>query len=48
MALQFWLGGFGSRLIERGLAQELGATVTLEFPGEGVRCRIAFLPGRAP
>lgn len=40
--------GFGSRLIERGLAQELGARVSLEFPGEGVRCLIAFPPGRSP
>ncbi|MFO1056370.1 MAG: HWE histidine kinase domain-containing protein [Dongiaceae bacterium] len=40
--------GFGSRLIERGLAQELGAEVALEFHGEGVRCRIAFPHGRAP
>lgn len=40
--------GFGSRLIERGLALELGGTVNLTFPAEGVRCDIAFpLTGRA-
>jgi PAS domain S-box-containing protein len=30
--------GFGSRMIERGLASELGGTVELEFRPEGVRC----------
>ena len=30
--------GFGSRMIERGLASELGGTVALEFLPEGVRC----------
>lgn len=30
--------GFGSRLIERGLAAELGGTVELQFLPEGVRC----------
>ncbi|MDX6749725.1 HWE histidine kinase domain-containing protein [Geminicoccaceae bacterium 1502E] len=33
--------GFGSRLIERGLAWELGAVVRLEFPPSGVVCEIA-------
>ncbi|HYJ30607.1 MAG TPA: HWE histidine kinase domain-containing protein [Allosphingosinicella sp.] len=32
--------GFGSRMIERGLASELGGTVALEFHPEGVRCLI--------
>ncbi|UYY78960.1 sensor histidine kinase [Sphingomonas sp. R1] len=32
--------GFGSRLIERGLAGELGGTVTLYFDPGGVRCTI--------
>ena len=32
--------GFGSRLIERGLAAELGGTVTLRFEPAGVRCVI--------
>lgn len=32
--------GFGSRLIERGLAYELDSEVTLEFPPAGVECRI--------
>ena len=30
--------GFGSRLIERGLARELGGTAHIEFAPEGVRC----------
>jgi two-component sensor histidine kinase len=33
--------GFGSRLLERGLAHELGGQVTLSFEREGVRCRIS-------
>jgi PAS domain S-box-containing protein len=32
--------GFGSRLIERGIAQELDGDVALEFHPTGVRCRI--------
>ncbi len=32
--------GFGTRLIERGLASELGGTVTLGFDPSGVVCRI--------
>jgi PAS domain S-box-containing protein len=32
--------GFGSRMIERGLASELGGTVELEFRPEGVRCLV--------
>jgi len=32
--------GFGSRLIERGLAGELGGRVSLQFEPEGVRCVI--------
>jgi len=32
--------GFGSRLLERGLAHELGGHVELSFPPDGVRCRI--------
>lgn len=32
--------GFGSRMIERGLAAELGGTVTLEFARSGLRCII--------
>ena len=32
--------GFGSRMIERGLASELGGTVALEFRKEGVRCLV--------
>jgi len=32
--------GFGSRLIERGLAQDLGGQVRLDFAPEGVSCAI--------
>ena len=32
--------GFGSRLIERGLAAELGGSVQLIYPASGVRCII--------
>lgn len=32
--------GFGSRLIEGGLAREFGAAVRLDFAPEGVECRI--------
>ena len=32
--------GFGSRLLERGLTQELGGTVKLDFRPEGLECRI--------
>jgi len=32
--------GFGSRLLQRSLAQELGAEVDLTFAPEGVRCTI--------
>jgi two-component sensor histidine kinase len=31
---------FGTRLIEQGLAQELGGEVTLDFDPAGVRCRV--------
>jgi two-component sensor histidine kinase len=40
--------GFGTRLLERGLARELGGTVTLEFPPTGLCCSIvAPLPAAA-
>ena len=32
--------GFGSRLLQRGVAGELGAKVTLDFPREGLICSI--------
>ncbi len=32
--------GFGSRMVERALAAELGGIVTIEFPPEGVVCTI--------
>ena len=35
--------GFGSRLLERGLAAELHGRVELNFPPEGVTCRIEAL-----
>jgi PAS domain S-box-containing protein len=34
--------GFGTRLIERGLAQELGGAVTIEFDPSGVICAITI------
>jgi PAS domain S-box-containing protein len=34
--------GFGSRLIESALAQELGCDVRLEFPRGGVECTVVF------
>lgn len=33
-------GGFGTRLLQRGLQHDLAGTVTLDFPPEGVRCRV--------
>jgi len=33
--------GFGSRLIEQGLARELGAEVMLDFAPGGVVCRMS-------
>jgi PAS domain S-box-containing protein len=39
--------GFGSRLLERGLTQEFGGTVRLDFAPKGVECRICLpLTGR--
>ena len=35
--------GFGSRLIERGLAAELSGAATIDFQPEGVVCRIRAL-----
>ncbi|MBX3484577.1 HWE histidine kinase domain-containing protein [Phenylobacterium sp.] len=44
--------GFGSRLLERGLAHELGGEVKIAFERPGVRCRISAPfqpePGPAP
>lgn len=38
--------GFGTRMIERGLAAELAGTVTVAFERDGVRCTVdAPLPG---
>lgn len=33
--------GFGSRLVERSLARELGGQVAMDFDPEGLRCRIS-------
>ena len=33
--------GFGSRFIERGLAGQVGGTIALDFPADGVTCAIA-------
>ncbi|MGE0653442.1 MAG: sensor histidine kinase, partial [Alphaproteobacteria bacterium] len=35
--------GFGSRLLERSLARDLGAVIHLDFAPEGVRCTIKGL-----
>lgn len=41
--------GFGSRLIERGIAGQLGASVRLAFPSRGVECDIEVpLPTTTP
>ncbi len=32
--------GFGSRLIQRSLSADIGASVRLEYPSEGVTCTI--------
>jgi two-component sensor histidine kinase len=34
--------GFGTKLIKRGLAQQLGGELKLEFPPSGARCVITF------
>ena len=34
--------GFGTRLLERGIARELGGNVTVDFDKKGLRCRIEF------
>ena len=33
---------FGTELIERGIAHELGGRVALEFAPDGVRCELCF------
>jgi two-component sensor histidine kinase len=40
--------GFGSRLIERSLAAEIGGTVTLEYPPDGIVCVMETLLHRRP
>ncbi len=34
--------GFGTKLIQRGLAQQLGGDIKLDFSPSGVRCVITF------
>jgi two-component sensor histidine kinase len=34
-------GGFGARLLQRGVAAELGGKVTLDFAPDGLTCTIA-------
>jgi PAS domain S-box-containing protein len=41
--------GFGSRMIERGLARQLGGTVEMDFSADGLRCRLdAPAPSEVP
>jgi two-component sensor histidine kinase len=39
--------GFGSRMIEGGLAHEVGGTIVLDFARDGVVCEMAVPPARA-
>jgi two-component sensor histidine kinase len=34
--------GFGTKLIQRGLAQQLGGEIKLDFHPDGIRCVITF------
>jgi two-component sensor histidine kinase len=34
--------GFGSRLVKRGLSQELGGPVDIDYAADGVICKIDF------
>ena len=38
--------GFGSELIEKGLARQFGGTATLQFREDGLRCLITAVPQR--
>jgi PAS domain S-box-containing protein len=40
--------GFGTRLVQRSLARELGGSVVLDYAPEGVRCEIRFPIAEAP
>ncbi len=40
--------GFGSRLLERGVVQDLGGMVKLDFRPEGLECRICLPIGKTP
>ena len=40
--------GFGSRLLERGLAHELAAQTQLDFAPEGLRCHIELMLPKGP
>ena len=39
--------GFGSRLIQEGLARELNGEVTMDYPPSGLRCELSFQLDRA-
>ena len=39
--------GFGSRLIQEGLARELNGEVTMDYLPEGLRCELSFQLDRA-
>lgn len=39
--------GFGSRLIQEGLARELNGQVTMDYPPTGLRCELGFQLDRA-
>jgi two-component sensor histidine kinase len=41
--------GFGSRLIDNSIAGRLGGTVDMDFPRNGLRCRMTFpVPRETP
>jgi two-component sensor histidine kinase len=40
--------GFGSRMIERGLARQLDGTVSIDFLPDGVHCRVEAPAPAAP
>jgi two-component sensor histidine kinase len=40
--------GFGSRLIERVLAHELGGAARIDYAPEGVVCEIEMVRGAGP
>ena len=40
--------GFGSQVLERGLAHELAGTVRLDYPPDGVACTIDISAPKGP